>query len=272
MSEKEGPVCDGLTVIGTSGAIDDVPGSDGTQIYRFHTARGEPYVSKLQRNRDLGRRLLAELTSEKEAPSLRGRPQLRTPNSLPCVERLSEITILPTDRVRVIGEDGQAFPAGTTVRLPHGVHVVPMHQPQSPNLMAVEPTKGSASSSPSSGAGRTPIPHQTSLIAITRGRPTSTPVFCPRTHDKAGIRQRTLVKASATLSETCWEGRHPQWLVETKLDLSPSGVSKHIGTTRIMGLCLFCDSGERSSLLWNCWRVGLGWLSPSTSQGHGRVQ
>ena len=42
MSEKEGPLYDELTVIGPGGAIDDVPGSDGTEIHRSHSARGEP--------------------------------------------------------------------------------------------------------------------------------------------------------------------------------------------------------------------------------------
>ena len=38
MSENEGLLDDGLTVIGASGAIHDVLGSDGV-TYSFHTAR-----------------------------------------------------------------------------------------------------------------------------------------------------------------------------------------------------------------------------------------
>ena len=41
MSENEGPLTDGLTVIGAV-LFTDVLGSDGVEIYSFHSARGEP--------------------------------------------------------------------------------------------------------------------------------------------------------------------------------------------------------------------------------------
>ena len=72
----------------------------------------------------LGRKLLAEPTNEDEATSPRRRPQPRTPDLLPTAESSSEITITLADCVWVTGEDGQAFPAGTIVRPPHGGHVV----------------------------------------------------------------------------------------------------------------------------------------------------
>ena len=49
MSEREEPLDEELTVIGTSGTIDDVLGSEEIDIYSFHTARAEPHVSKLQK-------------------------------------------------------------------------------------------------------------------------------------------------------------------------------------------------------------------------------
>ena len=47
MSENEGRLSDGLSVMGASGAIHDVADSDGVDIENFHTLRGEPHVSKL---------------------------------------------------------------------------------------------------------------------------------------------------------------------------------------------------------------------------------
>ena len=84
------------------------------------------------------------------------------------------------------------------------------------------------------------------------------------TRDKTGVRQRSFADAVATLSETCWEdwpitgpqtflwcvreARHSRWLVETKLDLSASGVSEHSGVMRILGLCLCYDQLEGAEL------------------------
>ena len=50
--------------LSASGAIHDVPGSDGVDIHSFHTARGEPHVSKIQKYRALGRKHLAEFSIE----------------------------------------------------------------------------------------------------------------------------------------------------------------------------------------------------------------
>ena len=52
---------------------------------------------------------------------LRTRPLPRS-DLLPVAEVSSEIKDTPADYVCVIGEDGQAFPAGTFMRAPHGGH------------------------------------------------------------------------------------------------------------------------------------------------------
>ena len=75
--EREELLSDGLSVLGASGAIHDVLGSDGIDIYSFYDARGEPHGNKLQKDRALGRKLLAEFLTEEEAAAPRQRFHLR---------------------------------------------------------------------------------------------------------------------------------------------------------------------------------------------------
>ena len=80
MTGSEGALNDGLPMIGASGAIHDVLESDGVETYRFHSARGESHVSKLQKRRTLGRKLLTEFTVGEVATTPRQRPQLGRPD------------------------------------------------------------------------------------------------------------------------------------------------------------------------------------------------
>ena len=87
MSANEGPLSDVSSATGASGAVHDVPSSDGCS---FHTARGEPHVSKLQMCRALGRELLDDFSTEEEATSPRRRPQSEVPDLPPVTAGLRE--------------------------------------------------------------------------------------------------------------------------------------------------------------------------------------
>ena len=49
MSENARPLSDGLSVLGSSGTVRDVPSTDGIKIHSFNDGRGEPRVGKLQK-------------------------------------------------------------------------------------------------------------------------------------------------------------------------------------------------------------------------------
>ena len=120
MTGSEGALNDGLPMIGASGAIHDVLESDGVETYRFHSARSESHVSKLQKRRTLVRKLLTEFTIGEEATSPRQRPQLGRPDLPPVAESASETANTPADCVWVLRGDGQVFAAGTIAEPPHG--------------------------------------------------------------------------------------------------------------------------------------------------------
>ena len=149
----------------------------------------------------------------------------------------------------------------------------PIHVSQSPSLMTDEPMTGSASSLQSLGGKQNSNPAPDILEHDNEGEARIDARVLPTTRERAGLRQRTFAETVATLSETCWEhwpitrprtfvwcaryilthytgpeARYSRWLVETKLDLSVSGVSEHSGIMRIMGLRLCNEQLEGAEL------------------------
>ena len=238
MSGKEEPLCDGLTEVGPSGPIDDVPGSDGIEIHSFHTVRGEPHVSKLQKSTEPlagGPSLIVRKKKAGARPHTLPLP--RSSDLLPVAEVSSEITDTAADDVWVIGEDGQAFPASTIVRPPHGGHVVHGHMLRSVlrsllELVHRDTVESCAHRLRSRGKSRADTPASTvqpqdgrtndgtnEFIAELGGKQNLSPAadtlendnegdarldarVPPITGDKAVLRQRTF---ATTRTETSWE-------------------------------------------------------------------
>ena len=107
----------GLSVLGASGAIHDMPRSDGIDLHSFYDARREPRVSKLQKYRALSRKLLAELSIEEEVPAPH-RLHSRAPEPRSVLSDSEAIVNSPLDFVWVVGEEEQLFSAATILHSP----------------------------------------------------------------------------------------------------------------------------------------------------------